>query len=247
MGTEAFAEFASLLAGQAGPYRVRAVEQEVFERPFKFYRKEPHTLCLNAVVTPGEQDELVAHLVLRSKKPPARRGLPAQEKVHFRASVRLQKPACSRPALDYLVKPASWKAISKEDIYALYFHGPSYQVMERALVSEEQAVGWMHAPLPPDTEPEKTTQVLAPRLIELCFQTAGIWELAIKGRMALPASLESVSFYPPEAANLALPGDIPLYALVQAVDGGEHFDAQVVDESGQVYIRLSGYHTVVLP
>ncbi|MGE5222611.1 MAG: SDR family NAD(P)-dependent oxidoreductase [Omnitrophica WOR_2 bacterium] len=248
MGTEAFAELANLLAAQAGSYRVCTVEREVFERPFKFYRMKPHILHLIARVAPVHRGELLAELELKSKTQPARTGLPVQEKVHFRATVRLQKtPLDSRPALDFVLKPASWKAISRDEIYARYFHGPSYQVLEQAQVGEDQAVGWMHTPLPPDSYPEKAGWLLSPRLIELCFQTVGIWELATKGCMALPAGLESVSFYPPDEQDQVLPGDKPLYALVEAIDGGKHFLAQVVDESGQIYVRLSGYRTIVVP
>lgn len=84
---------------------------------------------------------------------------------------------------------------------------------------------------------------MAPRLIELCFQTAGVWEIKTKGVLALPMSLGSVTTYrQPEEAN----GE-RLMALVRAVDGGASFDAQVVDESGNVYMQLNGHRTVQLP
>ena len=84
---------------------------------------------------------------------------------------------------------------------------------------------------------------MAPRLIELCFQTAGVWDIQTTGTMALPLGLESVTAYrqPVEANGQRL------YALVTAVDGGERYDAQVVDESGAVYVALQGYRTVDLP
>jgi len=84
---------------------------------------------------------------------------------------------------------------------------------------------------------------MAPRLIELCFQTAGLWEMATRGVMALPLAVDSVAVYrqPETAAGRRL------YALATAVDGGAAFDAQVVDEDGNVYVDLKGYRTVQLP
>jgi hypothetical protein len=38
-----------------------------------------------------------------------------------------------------------------------------------------------------------------------------------------------------------------LAAVVQVQAGGESFDAQVMDESGTVYLNLKGYRTVQLP
>jgi hypothetical protein len=84
---------------------------------------------------------------------------------------------------------------------------------------------------------------MAPRLIELCFQTAGLWEMATKGVMALPLAIGSVTTYSqPEAAEGGR-----LYALATPVDDGAAFDAQVVDEAGNVYVDLKGYRTVQLP
>jgi hypothetical protein len=82
---------------------------------------------------------------------------------------------------------------------------------------------------------------LAPRLIELCFQTAGIAEIARTGRMGLPARIEEVV-----AGALNEAADGPLYAVVTVrPDGG--FDAHVVDGAGVVQVALRGYRTVELP
>ena len=84
---------------------------------------------------------------------------------------------------------------------------------------------------------------MAPRLIELCLQTAGVWELKTRSVLALPSTIRSVKvFKHPEGSSHA-----PLFALVTARDGGASFDAQVLDESGRVYVSLTGYSTVPLP
>ncbi len=93
MGTEAFAQVASLVAPG---YTVAAIEHEQFESPFKFYRMQPRTLYLSAVVTP-DGDDLIAHTTLRSITPAPKPDLPPQEKVHFTAQVRLSHPTRVEP------------------------------------------------------------------------------------------------------------------------------------------------------
>ena len=86
---------------------------------------------------------------------------------------------------------------------------------------------------------------MAPRLIELCFQTAGIWEMGTTGRMGLPSRLRRVSLLrPTESAKGRL------HAVVMPGGGGTSsrgFDASVVDEAGNVFLVLEGYRTVELP
>ena len=45
---------------------------------------------------------------------------------------------------------------------------------------------------PTTSRPAQPTEI-APRLIELCFQTAGVWELGTAGRMALPTHVDRVT------------------------------------------------------
>ena len=88
MGTEAFAELATVLAPG---FHVAAVQNERFGAPFKFYRHEPRALHLSAFVEPLGGGDLLAHTVLRSVTQPAKPGLPVQVKEHFAAEVRLSQ------------------------------------------------------------------------------------------------------------------------------------------------------------
>ena len=59
--------------------------------------------------------------------------------------------------------------------------------------------------------------------------------------MALPLSIGSVTTYRQMEETQSR-----LYAIVTAQDD-EAFDAQVIDETGNVYVDLKGYRTVTLP
>ena len=80
----------------------------------------------------------------------------------------------------------------------------------------------------------------APRLIELCFQTAGVLELGTQGRMALPTHVDRVLMYSGRRGRRS-----PLRRRAPA--RGDAVDAEVVDASGHVRVRLEGYRTIALP
>jgi hypothetical protein len=86
---------------------------------------------------------------------------------------------------------------------------------------------------------------MAPRLVELCFQTAGLWELGTDGRLGLPRHVDRVSVlrHPEEAGRL-----VAVAAPEEGSSEGSppRFDAYVVDEHGNVYLILRGYGTVEL-
>jgi hypothetical protein len=235
MGIEAFAEAAlCLLPG----WRVEAIEDVSFLAPFKFYRSEPRVIRIETQIHP-RKDGLVADCRLigyrslpNSKQP--------QATTHFAARVRLAKQAVETPAPRAFVAPDGI-CVEAADIYRLYFHGPAYQVVEKAWWDGKRVVGLLAKGLPPNHHPSELDTVVAPRLIELCFQTAGIWELGIQGRMGLPQRVHHISlFHKPSV------GDGRLYAVVtpDAVRGS--FDAELLDEKGNCYLRLSDYQTVAL-
>jgi len=159
---------------------------------------------------------------------------------HFTARVKLSKQrpqAVTAPAAGL---PAG-SIQEAADIYRVYFHGPSYQVLERAWPDGNRTVGQMAAGLPSDHEPSGQPMLMAPRLMELCFQTVGLWELSARGRAGLPGYLHQVSVH--RAPELA---EGPLYAVVTPDPDHGSFDAQVVDTTGNVYVHLTGYRTVAL-
>jgi hypothetical protein len=128
--------------------------------------------------------------------------------------------------------------VDAPDIYRIYFHGPAYQVLDRVWRTETGAAGAYRTPLPPDHEPSGRPLATRPRLLELCFQTAGIWEIGMTSTMALPTHIDRVSFAPGSDDGAAR-------CTVRSADGA--FDATVTTESGDVLVQLNGYRTVQLP
>ena len=86
MGIEAFAEAAlCLLPG----WHIEAIEEVNFLAPFKFYRKEPRTVTVEAAIYP-QGDNLVADCRLIGQRSLPNQAEP-QETTHFTARVRLTK------------------------------------------------------------------------------------------------------------------------------------------------------------
>jgi acyl transferase domain-containing protein/NAD(P)-dependent dehydrogenase (short-subunit alcohol dehydrogenase family)/acyl carrier protein len=231
MGVEAFGEAAlSLLPG----WRVEAIEDVNFLAAFKFYRHEPRTLIINARLR-SEGDGVVANCRLIG-----RRTLPNQPEpqvtTHFTGRVRLTQSPVQATAGSAVTQPAG-RAMERAGIYRIFFHGPAYQVVERAWREGNRVVGLMNVALPANHSPAERPLSVSPRLIELCFQTAGLWEITAEGRMGLPRHIERITFFQPRAQGRT-------YALVTADQG--RFNAEVVDAAGQRYLSMSGYTTAAL-
>ena len=103
-------------------------------------------------------------------------------------------------------------------------------------------IGRMATYLPANHSPPGLPTLIAPRLIELCFQTAGMYELGAEGRFGLPAKIGRVRKLKEPSITSA-----QLYTVVRPNNGGPGFNADVVDESGTVYMRVEDYHTTELP
>jgi hypothetical protein len=234
MGIEAFVEVAKLLA----PGRTAvSVEDVVFLAPFKFYRDEPRTLTVTALLVPDGED-LVAQCRLTGERTLHGTAAP-QETLHFTGKVRLSAHA---PAGQHRDVPASeGSSMGPDLVYRFYFHGPAYQVVGEAWRSNGTAVARMADGLPVNHTPEQPTAI-GPRLVELCFQTAGLWEAGTTGTLALPAGIDRLDLVGDPAAAGTGGG---LVAVAGPSDGG--FDCAVLDGEGRVVLTLDGYRTSPMP
>jgi hypothetical protein len=78
--------------------------------------------------------------------------------------------------------------------------------------------------------------LVGPRLIELCFQTAGVWEIGKTGQLALPTAVDQVIVRDPSSGNGPLVAEV---TADQSADGLS-FSARVRDGEGKVHVELAG-------
>jgi NAD(P)-dependent dehydrogenase (short-subunit alcohol dehydrogenase family) len=235
MGIEAFAEAAlALLPG----WYVESVEDVDFLAPFKFYRDEARTVTVELQLHPDGESLSAACRLIGSRKLPGQSE--PQVTTHFTGRVRLTKQAAAPEAAT--APAASGPHVDAPAIYQIYFHGPAYQVLEHVWRENGRSIGQIKADLPPNHSPAELETAIMPRLVESCFQTAGVWDIAVNARMGLPQHVERVCAY-------RMPQDLqtPAYADVSVRADGETFDAQVLDAAGRCLVRLEGYRTVALP
>ena len=102
-------------------------------------------------------------------------------------------------------------------------------------------IGELTRTLPANHSPADLPLVCAPRLIELCFQTAGLWEMREQNKFGLPLHIDQLF-----VLNSHFAADADLFAVVTPrADGG--FDAEVVGADGTRYLELRGYRTIAVP
>jgi NAD(P)-dependent dehydrogenase (short-subunit alcohol dehydrogenase family)/acyl carrier protein len=238
MGIEALCELASL---SVPGHEVVAVEAVEFAAPFKFYRDAPRTLLLDARFR-KQGDELVAACRMVGSRELQGLAEP-QVTTHSSALVRLarRRPGSTEAAPVTTPSPST-AAVDAADIYRVYFHGPAFKVLEKVWTDGKRVIGLMAADLPAGHSPAELPLLTDPRLIELCFQTAGAWELGTSGRLALPSRIGELSWL--EVPEMS-PGT-RLFAVVTPLPGGG-FDAEAIDSTGRVHARLRGYTTIALP
>ena len=121
-----------------------------------------------------------------------------QEKLHFSATVRLASTRRTAPATP----------CAPPERFALDGGAPSTRFSStvrptgfwraRRSARRRRSESWPPR-LPPNSAPAGSRERMAPRLIELCLQTAGAWEIHHKGRLALPHSIAAVTAYRQEA------------------------------------------------
>jgi hypothetical protein len=240
------------LSSNGNTYRVAAIEDVHFTSPLKFYRNQPRTLTWRALVSPEGQG-LLADVTLESQREIKVKGT-IQTSTHFSGRVHLEAINEQDNAEPPTTEVPSWNGetmVDPEAIYRVYFHGPAFQVLDGVNAYGERVIGKLRADLPPITKQAKET-LIAPRLIELCLQTAGVWEIGKTGALALPTSIERVVVHRLQENGKRVYAEIVPRPALDTVNGSDQeaevcFDARVIDEQGQVYLELLGYRTARLP
>ncbi len=237
MGIEAMAATAGAFLPEL---HVQAVQNVSFLAPFKFYKSEPREVFVTVRFSAAGKN-IKAHCELFGLRKLVGQD-EAQKTIHFRSEVLLGKDAVTNPdSIDkkLLKKAAKAFVLKAEDIYKVYFHGPAYQVIDEIWMKGEQMIGVFAENLPPNHTPENRSVFFMPRLIEHCFQTAGVHQLGLEGIMGLPAGVRSFSLF------RQWDGKKKLFALVDKTDTGYH--AMIADDQGLIYLELDGYTTAEFP
>lgn len=241
MGLELFALGARILVPNMVPVAVKDVR---FDAPLKCYRDEKRTVQVTMRLVES-QGQLHAQCVLTSVQQVKGAAKPAEPKRHFSATIVLAEQPRSPQRGQVRARDPKAGTIGREDVYRAYFHGASFRVVERTEVATDRKalVGTLAQPLPSMFRKHGTKALTAPRLLELCFQTAGLMEIGSTKKLGLPSSIDEVLIHAgadDSAVRFAEVG-------VARENGSLRFEGLVRDAEGKVLMEVKGYRTSALP
>ena len=161
-------------------------------------------------------------------------GTEGREEVYFTSAMSFG--AFHAPSA--LVPDCPGKTVSGGEVYRLYFHGPAFRVVESAWLEGEIMFARMNRTLPPVFN--KGLPVTAPRLIELCLQTAGLWEIAVSGRMLIPEQIGLIVLYKKV-------DEYSTELTAAARKGRNGMNIILFDSEGRICVEVIDYRTAPLP
>jgi len=223
---------ASTLASQKGSFLAQHLEDIQFLVPFKFYHNAPRRILWKAKAL-LEEKGLIAYATLESTR--VRPNGEVDHRLHFKGKVFLTP---TKEALQPVkTQPPHWNGaytVSSDDIYRIYFHGPAFQVLEAVQRNNGHIIGKMHQQV------LDYTKNPIPYLIELCLQTAGVWEIGLRGILALPNAIDQLTIY-----TNKLNGKAIFAQVFPQINGDSYtFDAQAIDAEGNLLVEMKGYRTI---
>ncbi|MRS05740.1 hypothetical protein EG832_21370, partial [bacterium] len=189
--TRAAKHISSALAAANSGFEVERLEHIQFLAPFKFYGNKSRAMAWKAGAT-RVQDGLRVDVTLESDTERINGKVDHVE--HFRGQVYLTLKDIVSPNNAVPPKWSKSKEVTAEEIYQLYFHGPSFQVLEAAQRSGSSVLGRFNNNLI-NINADEPGLFTTPLLIELCFQTAGLWEAGSTGNLGLPHSIGKLRVY----------------------------------------------------
>ncbi|HRY20369.1 MAG TPA: SDR family oxidoreductase, partial [Flexilinea sp.] len=243
VGIEGFAiaskHIASVLASTSKGFEIEKLEKIRFQAPLKFYGNKTRKIAWHAAAY-RKPEGIVIKASLESDI--KRRDGTISHLNHFDSLVYLTQNPAEAESVTAAPKWGKRRSVSSEEIYKLYFHGPSFQVLDAAQLSESAVLGKFNKQLM-NVPADESVLYMKSLLIELCFQSAGLWEVGSTGVLSLPQSVGNLSFYK-QPINKG-----PIFAEVQPREheGQISFDAKVVDAKGNVILELEDYRTSPLP
>jgi hypothetical protein len=169
-----------------------------------------------------------------------------EPKRHFSATVVLAKCPTEAPHQEALAAEPKGATVNRADVYRAYFHDESFRVLQKTEVAAggKALIGQLAQPLPSMFKISSERALTAPRLLELCFQTAGVVEIGSTRKLGLPSSIEEIRIHEGADDTAARFAEVD---VTRNNGEGLKFNAIVRDAGGLVLLEMRGYRTSPLP
>ena len=130
--------------------------------------------------------------------------------------------------------------VTKEDIYKVYFHGPSFQVLDGILsLEKDKVLGVFKTPKMPLWQTKEENLIANPMAIEAAFQNCGYRDIHFESKMALPDSVDEIIIHDNDRTT----DKLYVYSVYKGInaEGKSAYDAFVFDEEGKIRIEVINY------
>ncbi|MBO5011911.1 MAG: SDR family NAD(P)-dependent oxidoreductase, partial [Elusimicrobiaceae bacterium] len=235
MGIETFMETANALLGQV-PQGLKDVH---FYLPIKLLRNRPQAVRVIGKASGNEASMEIESDFINSKGVKmgnTRRHFTAKTLGSFTStweSVKAEAMSGLNGAY----------AVTKEEIYKKYFHGPSFQVLGGIVrVDKHSSLAVYNTTPRPQWNDCPRTLLANPMLIEAAFQCCGFQDMSIEHKMTLPDGIAEVAVFNRQVP----PAQLYLYGVSRGntADGKTLHDAYVFDAQGNVWVEIHGYQAI---
>ena len=232
MGIETFAEAAAAVSGESP----RVLKDLRFTVPIKLLRGRPVEALVRANAQRGGYDLRIESDFVNAKGVKL-----GATKTHFSARY---EPGPAKSGWEGLEKPelpkhAKYK-ITAEEIYKIYFHGPSFRVLDGILSIEKNAVlGVFKKPVAALWRVKTPALLFHPMVLEALFQTCGWRDIHFDRKMMLPDAVGSAIVYD----NNPDPDRLYTYGVYKGTteDGKTRYDAYAFDSEMRPVAELKDY------
>jgi malonyl CoA-acyl carrier protein transacylase len=232
MGIETFMETATLALGST-PLGLKDVH---FSLPIKLLRSRPQTVRINGHKTGSGFDMEIESDFINSKG--VKMG---NTRKHFSADILSE----FNSKWDNVEKPEispKTPEVTKEEIYKIFFHGPSFQVLDSITkVDGKHTIATYKKPSKTPWHGKEKPVVANPLIIEAAFQACGFRDLHIDSKMTLPDYIGKVVI-----AEGKAPDTLHILSVFKGKtdEGKSVYDAFAFDDDGKVWVELENFYMI---
>ncbi|MEA3307473.1 MAG: SDR family NAD(P)-dependent oxidoreductase, partial [Elusimicrobiota bacterium] len=231
MGIETFAQTAAFTLGK----NPKALKDIRFQLPIKLLKNKPARIKITAEKEGEEIGMKMESDFINSKGVKL-----GKTRTHFKG--KFSETFNSK--WDSIEKPAipnkNKYKINSEDIYKVYFHGPSFQVLDGIIsLEKDKVLGVFKTPKMPLWQTKHEKLLAHPMAIEAAFQTCGYRDIHFESKMALPDSVDEIIIHDNERTT----DKLYVYSVYKGVnsEGKSAYDAFVFDEKGNIRLEVINY------
>ena len=224
MGLEMFSEVYHLVSNSK-PFILKEIE---FSSALKLPKNKPKDIFV-------EYDSSKEEMILKSIFIPKNDEKLRREIEHFKLEIGSKAERSKKRKSSIQSEDSELYLMSKEEIYEIFFHGKSFQVLDKLLdVSEETALTSVNIPKDDLFSDSKSKVLINPRTIEAALQTAGLYDIIVNDESSLPSNIAQLSIYSNKQPHHIIS------KFIEKDTNYSYFDVEVFDEKGRLIVLLEG-------